>query len=383
MKVVYYMHNGSFNHGCEAIVRSTTEMLNAETILYSANPEEDITWAIQDICEVRKQGKTIVHGSIEHIFIKLYSMITRSRKKYYNKVYKNLMNIEKDVDIFMSIGGDNYCYSNMPEQLAYLNGYLNKKAKTVLWGCSIEPELLKNPTVIEDLKQYSLITARETLTYSSLKEQGIENVCLVADPAFTLKPEPVQLPEIFCKGKVIGLNISPLILKYGNKTLILDNFEKLVSHILRDTSYQIALIPHVTCNGNSDIQIMKEFIEKFDDERISLIEEYNCSQIKYIISNCEMFIGARTHATIAAYSSCVPTLVVGYSVKARGIAQDIFGVGENYILPVQSLIDDKNLIAEFDKLNKNQQIIKDKLTAIMPEYIQKAYEAVNYLEGIK
>lgn len=56
-----------------------------------------------------------------------------------------------------------------------------------------------------------------------------------------------------------------------------------------------------------------------------------------------MFIGARTHATIAAYSSLVPTLVVGYSVKARGIARDLFGTEKNYVLPVQLLRKEEDL----------------------------------------
>ena len=56
-----------------------------------------------------------------------------------------------------------------------------------------------------------------------------------------------------------------------------------------------------------------------------------------------MFIGARTHSTIAAYSSGVPTLVVGYSVKAKGIAKDLFGTEENYVLPVQALKEENNL----------------------------------------
>lgn len=383
MNLVLYMHNGSYNHGCEAIVRSTTAMMDAKTVLYSANPEEDVRWKIPEVCEVRKQGDNVRHGSVEHILIKLHSALTHSRKKYINKIYKNLMSVENDVDIFMSIGGDNYCYSNMPEQLAYLNGYLNKKGKTVLWGCSIEPDLLDNPAVIEDLKQYSLITARETLTYEALKKCGLNNVHLVADPAFTLKTEKVDLPEIFNHGKVVGLNISPLILKYGDRQLILHNFEKLIAHILGTTDYSIAMIPHVTCNGNSDIQIMKEFVDKFTDKRIVLIDEHNCSQIKYIISNCEMFIGARTHATIAAYSSCVPTLVVGYSVKARGIAKDIFGDEDKYILPVQSLTDETCLIYEFDKLNAEKQMIKEQLRVIMPEYIQKAYDGVKKIEDIK
>ncbi|MFR4670990.1 MAG: hypothetical protein ACLT69_14285 [Intestinibacter bartlettii] len=56
--------------------------------------------------------------------------------------------------------------------------------------------------------------------------------------------------------------------------------------------------------------------------------------IKGYISRCRLY-RARTHATIAAYSTCVPTLVIGYSVKAKGIAKDIFGTYENYVLPVQ------------------------------------------------
>ena len=56
--------------------------------------------------------------------------------------------------------------------------------------------------------------------------------------------------------------------------------------------------------------------------RVMLVQDCNCEELKGYISRCRFFIGARTHATIAAYSSQVPTLVVGYSVKAKGIAKD-------------------------------------------------------------
>ena len=58
----------------------------------------------------------------------------------------------------------------------------------------------------------------------------------------------------------------------------------------------------------------------------------NCRQQKYIISQCAYFIGASTPSTIAAYSTGVPTLVVGYSVKAKGIAKDLFGTYDNLSL---------------------------------------------------
>jgi polysaccharide pyruvyl transferase WcaK-like protein len=48
-------------------------------------------------------------------------------------------------------------------------------------------------------------------------------------------------------------------------------------------------------------------------------------QVKWVISKCRYFIGARTHATVAAFSTGVPTISIAYSKKARGINRDIFG----------------------------------------------------------
>jgi len=52
---------------------------------------------------------------------------------------------------------------------------------------------------------------------------------------------------------------------------------------------------------------------------------YNAAEIKWIISRMTRFAGARTHSTIAALSSSVPTLSFAYSIKAKGIKRDIFG----------------------------------------------------------
>ena len=65
----------------------------------------------------------------------------------------------------ISIGGDNYCYDNMLDRLISANRMFHKQgAKTVLYGCSIEPELLKRPEIMEDMKRYDAIVARESLT---------------------------------------------------------------------------------------------------------------------------------------------------------------------------------------------------------------------------
>ena len=93
------------------------------------------------------------------------------------------------------------------------------------------------------------------------------------------------------------------------------------------------------------------------------------------------FIGARTHATIAAYSSGVPTLVVGYSIKAKGIAKDIFGTYENYVVPVQNLKLENDLLDNFKWIIKNEKSIKNHLNQVIYSY-NKSKKSSEILNGL-
>ncbi len=64
--------------------------------------------------------------------------------------------------------------------------------------------------------------------------------------------------------------------------------------------------------------------------------EYNAAETKWIISQMAFFAGARTHSTIAALSSGIPTLSFAYSIKARGINRDLFG-HTNYCMDPEDL----------------------------------------------
>ena len=79
-------------------------------------------------------------------------------------------------------------------------------------------------------------------------------------------------------------------------------------------------------------------------------EELNAAQRKYLISRCEMLICCRTHASIAGYSSRIPTIVVGYSVKSRGIGMDI-GMG-HWVIPVEDSANLPALASELWSLRK-------------------------------
>ena len=83
---------------------------------------------------------------------------------------------------------------------------------------------------------------------------------------------------------------------------------------------------------------------------------------------------ARTHASIAAYSEQVPTLVVGYSVKARGIAKDLFGTDENYVIPVQSFKQNRDLLDSFRWLMLQEDNIRSLYEGNMVAYCERTLQ---------
>lgn len=381
----FYLHAGSANHGCEAIVRSSINILDSQVELWSRVPNLDTKYGIDKICKISNDDrKTIKRNSFKWILSVIQTKLTGKIDLSIKYQYSNLISSTNKSDICLSIGGDNYCYPGT-DVLAAINRNIKKKgAKTVLWGCSVEPSLMKNKSIKADLKSFDLITARESISYEALKEINC-NVVLVSDPAFTLPKIDLPLPNEWKEGKMIGINASPLIIENGkNAETVYEAYKLLIEYIIKETEYNVALIPHVMADGNNDYEVLKKLYNDTEDkDRLVLIEDHNCMELKGYISRCAFFIGARTHATIAAYSTCVPTLVLGYSVKSRGIAKDLFGDYQNYVLPVQDMNNSMELLDSFKWIMKHEIDIRNHLREVMPDYISKAYLAKDALEKLK
>lgn len=381
----FYLHAGSANHGCEAIVRSSINILDSQVELWSRVTNLDTKYGIDKICKISNDDrKTIKRNSLKWILSVIQTKLTGKIDLSIKYQYSNLISSTNKSDICLSIGGDNYCYPGT-DVLAAINRNIKKKgAKTVLWGCSVEPSLMKNKSIKADLKSFDLITARESISYEALKEINC-NVVLVSDPAFTLPKIDLPLPNEWKEGKMIGINASPLIIENGkNAETVYEAYKLLIEYIIKETEYNVALIPHVMADGNNDYEVLKKLYNDTEDkDRLVLIEDHNCMELKGYISRCAFFIGARTHATIAAYSTCVPTLVLGYSVKSRGIAKDLFGDYQNYVLPVQDMNNSRELLDSFKWIMKHEIYIRNHLRKVMPDYISKAYLAKDALEKLK
>lgn len=378
-KIVLYQHAGSQNHGCEALVRTITQAIKntfskVEVKLASFEKNEDVKYGVNGIVD-----NIVPHG----IQIKRFNLnwwkLQFAKAIHSTKLYNHFLTdfdwLKKNanIDCYVAIGGDNYCYDSGKTFYCYDEKIARLPSKKALLGCSIEPDDL-NEQLVNSLRQFDLITARETITYNALvKAGGFSDLRLIPDSAFRLPTVCLDLPEGFQEGNTIGINVSPLILQYEQvENATFNNYCALIEYIIKETQYQIALIPHVVWKSSDDRSVLMRLYECFSDTgRVVLVDDCNCTELKGYICRCEMFIGARTHATIAAYSSCVPTLVVGYSVKAKGIAQDLFGDYKQYVIPVQTLKSKVDLIEAFNWLNEHKSEIKSHLQNIIPSYINR------------
>lgn len=383
-QIILYAHGGSQNHGCEAIVRATAKLLkDTEIYLASREPAQDAFYKVDTVAHVYGEKKEPAKFSAD--FARAYWNL-KVKHNYWDMeelYYKRAVPPKRTFRAAMSIGGDNYCYADFQSYISMHNVYREICPKTVLWGCSIEPSLLENRAIRSDLSRYSLITARESITYDALK-QVYPNTVLVSDPAFLLETVALPLPDCFAHGNTVGINVSPMVVeKESLPGIIWDNFRALIEYILNHTDMNVALIPHVVWEGGDDRLLLNRLYERYKRTgRIALVHDHNCMELKGFISRCRFFVGARTHATIAAYSSKVPTLAVGYSVKARGIARDLFGTEENFVVPAQSMETGEDLTQAFIWLLEQEYKIRNHLQAVMPEYRKRAEKAESILGKI-
>lgn len=384
MKIMMFAHGGSLNRGCEAIVRSSTNIIKnrlqgARVYLASGKPDTDKV--INNLDEVfdassvslKKYTKEWFVSSLQAKFLKDESYALRAME---GKTIERI----KDVDVCLSIGGDNYCYGEQPALYEIDKTVKKKGKKLVLWGCSIGEEDMSEQK-LSDLKNFDLILARETLTYKMLQGKGLKNIKLCADPAFTMDKEELDLPEGWQENNTIGINFSPLVWKRNRESYAA--LSELINHILITTDMTIALTPHVIVDGNNDYEVLYDFFKlyKHTGRVIILPDNLNATQYKGYIARMRFFIGARTHATIAAYSTFVPTMVLGYSIKSRGIAKDLFGE-EKLVLSINEISDGTKLKKKFEEMVKEEKEIKQKLQDAVPNIKQMSFKAVEYLNEL-
>jgi len=356
MKRFYLSAQRTFeNRGCEAIVRSTVNALHRQFgDIHVLVPSDNLARDAEQWPEAPGHGVELVPAyTPAHTRYWVHSqrlpipMLKRAGWPFpFPRWFRDQID---SVDAVLSIGGDNYSLDyRLPSQLMGMDALAMDMGKPVfLWGASVGPferERHFVATIREHLSRLRQIYVRESVSYRYLTETlSLENVGLMVDPAFTLVPQVTDCspwwPEDAGSG-IAGLNISPLIERYRQSGQDLASEAGLfVRALVEEKGYGVLLVPHVVPfsgrQKNNDEAYMARILQACSDlaPRVSMSpSNLNASQLKYVISRLRFFIGARTHATIAALSSGVPTVSIAYSVKAVGINRDLFG-DEPVVLP--------------------------------------------------
>ena len=371
-KILIYGVSTYKNRGVEAIVNSTLNQIDTS--------KYDISIASYDLSYNTKFYKDKVKYIDHYKINNLTEEEKKLEEKYYNMPFdyhnfellyqSDVVKEMENADICISAGGDNYCYPPCSWLYALDEKSHSLGKNTVLWGSSLFEEI-DDLELIENLNNFDVLVIRESLTLNAVKDIVDEDKIVFAkDPAFSLKLKRVKLNDWYKKNKdYVILNVSPLTIKNedGYNSIV-----SLINHILNKTKYSVCLLPHVTTEECSDLDILRDLNKEFKNERVYLEKgKYDCQELKYIISKSKLVVAARTHASIAAYSTCVPTLVIGYSVKSKGIAKDLFGTYDNYVIDSNELTDE-SIIEKFNFIEKNRSKIIKTLQKQMPLIIEEA-----------
>lgn len=358
-----YDHSGCYNRGCEAIVRSTIAIIgryipDVSFGLCSYCPESDIV--LGDLPVTVYDARCYPLRGLKRVGHSLSVRLLHSEDYYYKNALADTVRTAEEYDVCLLIGGDTFCYGNNEVARRLTAAFLGLGKKVFAWGCSVGEEDL-TPEKIETLRSFTGVFTRESLSEAVLKNAGVERLYRFPDPAFNLGTDPDNdLPE----GNYFGFNASSI--SAGHNPRIGDLAVRLLSFIEHETDLTPLLVPHVIKEGGqNDHDVLTQILAHSDSRRAVLLPgDLSASRYKGYISKCSVYMGARTHSLVAAYSSCVPAYALGYSIKAKGMAKDIFGA-EKYVADTSSLEGDALIDCAKELINDSEQI-KRRLEAVMP-----------------
>jgi colanic acid/amylovoran biosynthesis protein len=392
---VLLVGNASYeNRGCEAIVRGTMAILEMALLRRQCLSVTNGYYGDRESLEKMRSAESDDRISHKRLvpYPEKWSLDWLAEKAnercgtHFAARHRVLSDDVRTAEFALEIGGDNYTMDyGFPKRLIDLDRWLTSKGvPVIIWGASIGPfseDQAAEKRMMNHLATLPAVFVRETATFDYLvREHGLVNVHQFADPAFML--ESAEPPLETTRRKVadapVGINVSPLFRAYRGsdrqkpwqiKRENLQDWVKetasLVVAVRRKTGQSVLLIPHVASRlpGIDDFSFLADVhgeCLRQGATGVDIVGEHlNAAQLKWIISRCSFLVAARTHATIAAFSTGVPTVSLGYSRKAVGINRDVFDT-DDFCLSAKDL-NEKSWLAVLDRVLSQEGSIRSHL----------------------
>jgi colanic acid/amylovoran biosynthesis protein len=189
------------------------------------------------------------------------------------------------------------------------------------------------PWVKHVLNRAALVYTRDQLSRDFLAGLTRREVLVATDVAVTLPwaPNLFDLPET--DRPRVGFNVSGLLWNGGytgrNQFNLLTEYRDYCRGVidgLRAECAEVHLVPHVLSRGDAededDVAVSRVLADQHP-ECILAPTFRSPMEAKSYISQLDVLIGSRMHATIAAFTSGVPTVPVAYSRKFAGFFENL------------------------------------------------------------
>ncbi|MDB4734240.1 polysaccharide pyruvyl transferase family protein [Akkermansiaceae bacterium] len=228
------------------------------------------------------------------------------------------------------------------------------------------------------LRYPEVIFAREEEGFNLLtNDYGLKNVKLSCDLVLNSSREPsmsdiyVNPPQLEIPNIINGsVGIIPNMqnFKYGNKSHLLDVYEKAISSLVEESKH-VYLIRH----SIEDLAICHELKGRFQDvdSVIVLKGDYSCHEFTAFVENFDYLIASRFHSIVHAFKQSVPCLILGWAVKYHVLA-NTFGQS-NYVFDVRDDVDFEAVLCRMQQIasnrNKESTQIRKKLGALQRDNV--------------
>lgn len=388
-KILFTNTNCSWNKGSAAQVISTCDTLkeiipNAEFALLSHHPKLDfkcgkihniriansIWWRLPD----QKLLSFFHYRFIFPCFLIFWSILF---KIGLNPHSINCTAIQEYIstDIIINLSGDSFSDSKGGFSISISSAILlgiSMKKQIVLYSQSIGPFSRISASLARYcLNNVNLIIVREEITKEYLEEMNLDRyIYVTADCAFNLKPvhhrqvESILVKENISKTQKGLIGISANAMLDDTKNNYANSMAQIIDYVIEKLNRQVIFIPHVVSpieGGRGDDRVIGEKIYRLarNKENIHLIKgNYSPEELKGIIGQCDIFIGGRMHANIAAISSYVPTMAIAWSHKYYGIMRAV--EQEKYVCDFRSMKIEE-MKSKIDDLWDNKEKIREQL----------------------
>lgn len=336
----------SGNKGCEALAYAFLELLNTiakehnmmiNAVLLQKLPTKQFVknqFSIKNI-------KEYYHPKYSYSNLKIDMIMLFHTTKY--TFYRN--SISKLDYVIDFTGGDSfsdiYGMDRFVTRTKFKESIIKHGVPLILGSQTIGPFLDDKAAAFaaKILKNSREVFVRDELSNECVKSISGRNAVLTTDVAFALPYQKIVFPTT---DKVrVGFNPSGLLWhggysgnnQFGLSVDYRDYCNSVIQRLNMDGRFEVHLILHSFEDNDynisdNDLVAAKELHAIYPTT--ILAPKFNsCIDAKNYISAMDIFIGARMHATIAAYSSCVPVIPFSYSRKFEGLYS---ALGYEYVL---------------------------------------------------